>query len=123
MTVARTDDGRLFFSDRMVPRRVTEKGSRIYVVCCIHGWSILLWAHSKGGGSTKTVEYRTVSGRVVHYRENVIFGSPLRTASSDEVADTLTTGWGTVSEVGAGRDTNRSRERGTVVTVMTAFGE
>ena len=71
----RTDGGGPFCSDRVVPRRVAEKGSRIYVVCCIHGWSALLWAHSKGGGSTKAVEYRTVSGRVVYYRENVIFGS------------------------------------------------
>jgi hypothetical protein len=48
-----------------VPRRVEEKGSRASVVCCIHGWSALRWAYSKGGGSTKDVEYRTVSGRVV----------------------------------------------------------
>ena len=70
----RTDGGRRFCSDRTVPRRVTEKGSRIYVVCCIHGWSVLFWAYSKGGGNTKTVEYRTVSRRVEYYRENVIFG-------------------------------------------------
>ena len=70
--MARTDGGTRFCSGRAVPRRVAEKGSRIYVVCCIHGWSALFWAHSKGGGSTKDVEYRTVSGRVVYYRENVI---------------------------------------------------
>jgi hypothetical protein len=75
VTVARTDGGRRFCSGRVVPRRVAEKGSRIYVVCCIHGWSALLWAHSKGVGSTKAVEYRTVSGRVIYYRENVILGS------------------------------------------------
>ena len=72
ISVARTDGGRRFCSGRVVPRRVAEKGSRVYVVCCIHGWSALLWAHSKGGGSTKAVEYRTVSGRVIYYRENVI---------------------------------------------------
>ena len=41
-----------------MPRRVEEKGSRIYFVCCIHDWSALLWAYSKGGDSTKVVEYR-----------------------------------------------------------------
>ena len=53
-------------------RRMTEKGSRTHVVCCIHGGSALLWTDSKGGDRTKSVEYRTVSGRVVYYRGNVI---------------------------------------------------
>ncbi len=76
--MTRTDGGRRFCSGRAVPRRVAEKGSRIYVVCCIDGWSALLWTYSKGGDSTRAVEYRTVSGRVVYYRENVIQDTILR---------------------------------------------
>ena len=37
--MSRTDGGRCFWSDRVVSRRVVEKGARIYVVCCIHGGS------------------------------------------------------------------------------------
>ena len=70
--MSRTDGGRRFGSGRVVPRRLVEKGSRIYVVCCIHGGSTLFWSYSEGSGRTTTVEYRTVSGRVVYYRENVI---------------------------------------------------
>ena len=33
-----------------VSRRVAEKGSLGFVVCCIHGGAAWLWAHSKGSG-------------------------------------------------------------------------
>ena len=73
VTVTKTDGGRCFCWGRVLSRRLTEKGSRICVVCCIHVWSDLLWTYSKGGGSTKAVEYQTVSGGTEYYRENVIY--------------------------------------------------
>ncbi len=53
-------------------RRVEEKGSRIYVVCCIHGGPALLWAHCKRKWQNDDCRIPTVSGRVVYYGEIVI---------------------------------------------------
>ena len=43
------------------------KGSLIYSVCCIHGEPLGFGRIPKEVASTKAVEYRTVSGRVVYY--------------------------------------------------------
>jgi hypothetical protein len=44
-----------------------RKGSLIYSVCCIHGEPLGFGRIQKEVASTKAVEYRTVSGRVVYY--------------------------------------------------------
>ena len=44
-----------------------RKGSLICSVCCIHGEPLGFGRIPKEVASTKAVEYRTVSGRVVYY--------------------------------------------------------
>jgi hypothetical protein len=64
----KTDDGRRSCSGSVYcAEEGGRKGSLIYSVCCIHGEPFGFGRIPKEVASTKAVEYRTVSGRVVYY--------------------------------------------------------
>jgi hypothetical protein len=66
--VGKTDDGRRSCSDSVYcAEEGGRKGSLMCSVCCIHGEPLGFGRIPKEVGSTKAVEYRTVSGRVVYY--------------------------------------------------------
>ena len=68
LIAGKTDDGRRSCSVSVYcAEEGGRKGSLIYSVCCIHGEPLGFGRIPKEVASTKAVEYRTVSGRVVYY--------------------------------------------------------
>ena len=68
LIAGKTDDGwRSCSGSVCCAEEGDRKGSLIYSVCCIHGEPLGFGRIPKEVASTKTVEYRTVSGRVVYY--------------------------------------------------------
>ena len=68
LIAGKTDDGRRSCSGSVYcAEEGGRKGSLIYSVCCIHGEPLGFGRIPKEVASTKAVEYRTVSGRVVYY--------------------------------------------------------
>ncbi len=68
LITGKTDDGRRTCSDSVYcAEEGDRKGSLIYSVCCIHDEPLGFGRIPTEVGSSKSVEYRTFSGRVVHY--------------------------------------------------------
>jgi hypothetical protein len=68
LIAGKTDDGRRSCSGSVFcAEEGGRKGSLMYSVCCIHGEPLGFGRIPKEVPSTKTVEYRTVSGRVIYY--------------------------------------------------------
>ena len=68
LIAGKTDDGRRSCSGSVYcAEEGGRKGSLRYSVCCIHGEPLGFGRIPKEVASTKAVEYRKVSGRVVYY--------------------------------------------------------